>query len=67
MQPEPGKNRAEAIEFIQSMLTQLRAMAQTEQLDMLTYLIEMACLEAGEALRSEKQVPKSGHKRSGAA
>ena len=42
MQPEPGKDRAETAEFIQSMLAQLRSMAQAERLDMLAYLIEMA-------------------------
>lgn len=67
MQPEPGKDRAEAAEFIQSMLAQLRSMAQAERLDMLAYLIEMAYLEAGEAMRGEKQAPKPDHRRSGAA
>lgn len=67
MQPEPGKDRAETAEFIQSMLAQLRSMAQAEKLDMLAYLIEMAYLEAGEAARGEKQAAKLGHKRSGAA
>lgn len=67
MQPEPGKDRAETTEFIQSMLGQLRSMAQAEKLDMLAYLIEMAYLEAGEAVRGEQQAAKPGHKRSGAA
>ncbi len=67
MQPEPGKDRAETAEFIQSMLAQLRAMAQAERLDMLAYLIEMAYLEAGEALRGEKQAARPGQKRSGTA
>jgi hypothetical protein len=41
--------RAETLDYIQSMLGQLRTMAQSERCDMLAYLIEMAYLEAGEA------------------
>jgi hypothetical protein len=43
--------RSDQLDYVQSMLTQLRAMAATDGHDMLAYLIEMACLEAAEVLR----------------
>ncbi|MEQ1942726.1 hypothetical protein ABMA32_09940 [Mesorhizobium sp. VNQ89] len=49
---QPLKRQAETLEYIQSMLGQLRSMAAGESFDMLAYLIEMAHLEASDALRS---------------
>ena len=49
---QPGKRQADTLEYIQSMLGQLRSMAAGERFDMLAYLIEMAHLEASDVLRS---------------
>lgn len=44
------KKHEETIDYIQHMLGQLRAMAKSEQCEMLAYLIEMAYVEAGDLL-----------------
>ena len=54
MHSQPAKKRAETLDYIQSMLGQLRGMAEAERCDMLAYLIEMAYLEASDILRGEK-------------
>ena len=54
MHSQPGKRRDETLDYIQSMLGQLRKMAETEDCDMLAYLIEMAYLEASDILRVER-------------
>ena len=54
MHAQPGRKRAETIDYIQSMLGQLRSMAETERCDMLAYLIEMAYLEANDVMRGER-------------
>ncbi|HEY6629871.1 MAG TPA: hypothetical protein VIZ90_00325 [Rhizobiaceae bacterium] len=46
--------RVETLDYIQSMLGQLRGMAEGERCDMLAYLIEMAYLEASDVLRGER-------------
>lgn len=46
-----GRRRVESLDYIQSMLGQLRTMAQAEHCDMLAYLIEMAYLETGDIIR----------------
>lgn len=46
-----GRRRTESLDYIQSMLGQLRTMAQAERCDMLAYLIEMAYLETGDIIR----------------
>lgn len=48
------RQRAETLEYLQSMLSQLRAMAEAERCDMLTYLIEMAYVEARDVIRGER-------------
>ena len=40
--------------LLQSMLGQLRTMAEAERCDMLTYLIEMAYVEASDIIRGER-------------
>ncbi|MEW9808449.1 hypothetical protein [Mesorhizobium marinum] len=50
MHSQPGRRNADTIDYIQSMLGQLRTMAEIEQCDMLAYLIEMAYVEAGDIL-----------------
>jgi hypothetical protein len=48
------KRRAETIEYLRSMLGQMRTMAQAERCDMLAYLIEMAYLEASDIMRGDR-------------
>jgi hypothetical protein len=49
---------------MQSMLGQLRTMAEAERCDMLAYLIEMAYLEASDIIRGERpaRVQQSGRR-----
>ncbi|MBX3567218.1 MAG: hypothetical protein KF914_04125 [Rhizobiaceae bacterium] len=54
MQTTYGRRRTETLDYLQSMLGQLRTMAQAERCDMLAYLIEMAYLEAGDIIRGER-------------
>lgn len=54
MSQDRSYNRTETLDFIQSMLGQLRTMAEAERLDMLTYLIEMAYVEAGDIIRGDR-------------
>ncbi len=44
----------ETVDYVRSMLKQLQEMAQTEDDDMLAYLIEMAHIEACDILRGVK-------------
>jgi translation elongation factor EF-Tu-like GTPase len=46
--------RAEALEYVQSMLGQLRKMAAAERYDMVAYLIEMAFIEATDVVRGDR-------------
>lgn len=43
-----------AVEYIAAMLSQLRLMAQSKDLTILAYLIDMAQIEAGEAANQLK-------------
>lgn len=49
----PTQRRAETLDYIQSMLGQLRTMADAERCGLLAYLIEMAYVEAGDVARGE--------------
>lgn len=42
---------ADTLEFIHSMLGQLRRMAKDERYEVLAYMIEMSCIEADDMLR----------------
>ena len=48
------RGRREALDYMQSLLGELRTMAKAERYDMLAYLIEMAYLEASDIVRSER-------------
>ena len=54
MRTQPLRRRTETLDYLQSMLGQLRTMADAERYDMLAYLIEMAYLEATDAMRGER-------------
>jgi hypothetical protein len=63
MHSQPENKKTETLEYIQSMLGQLRLMAQAERCDMLAYLIEMAYLEATDARQGGTQSQVSQDKR----
>ncbi|MBA3449443.1 MAG: hypothetical protein H0T56_17925 [Pseudaminobacter sp.] len=48
------RKRPDTLDYLQSMLAQLRIMAETERCDMLAYLIEMAYLEATDIIKLER-------------
>ena len=53
--PETGRRRrSETLDYMQSMLGELRTMAKAERYDMLAYLVEMAYLEASDLVRAER-------------
>lgn len=62
-QAAPRRRRIETLDYMQSMLGQLRVMAETEQCYMLAYLIEMACMEASDIIRSEPSSSLGHNKR----
>ena len=51
---EITRRRTETLDFMQSMLGQLRTMAEAERCDMLAYLIEMAYVEASDIIRGDR-------------
>ncbi|MGE3869216.1 MAG: hypothetical protein AB7F51_06880 [Pseudorhodoplanes sp.] len=53
MPSRPGM-RSDTLDYLQSMLGQLRLMAEAERCDMLGYLIEMAYIEVGDIIRGER-------------
>jgi len=67
MHSQPGKKRTESLDYIQSMLGQLRLMAEAEHCDMLAYLIEMAYLEASDVIRGERPSHIAEQKRNSSA
>ncbi|MGB3387054.1 MAG: hypothetical protein WBA88_03630 [Pseudaminobacter sp.] len=46
--------RTDSLDYMQSMLGQLRTMAEAERCDMLAYLIEMAYVEVSDIVRGER-------------
>lgn len=54
MPQEPNRRRTETLDYMQSMLGQLRTMAEAERCDMLAYLIEMAYVEVSDIIRGER-------------
>ena len=61
------ERRLETLNFIQSMLLQLNQMASSERFDMLAYLIEMAYIESGDAVREVRPHRLDIQKRNSAA
>jgi hypothetical protein len=59
--------RSESLLFIQSMLGQLRLMADAERCDMLSYLIEMSYVECGDIVRGDRPLRVHEYKRRAAA
>ena len=54
MQDLGRKRRTEALDYMQSMLGELRTMAKAERHGLLAYLIEMAYLEASDIARGDR-------------
>jgi hypothetical protein len=54
MHADKSGRRDETLEYLQSMLGQLRTMAEAERCDMLAYLIEMAYIEVSDIVRGER-------------
>ncbi|MEQ1952658.1 hypothetical protein [Mesorhizobium sp. CN2-181] len=67
MSQSHGKRRTEQLDYIQSMLRQLRGMAEAERCDMLAYLIEMAYLEVSDIATNERRLRVGEDKRDSAA
>jgi hypothetical protein len=63
MQQVYTRRRTEALDYLQAMLGQLRTMAEAERCDMLTYLIEMAYVEASDIIRGERPARVKQEKR----
>lgn len=61
----PSTRRTESLDYMQSLLGQLRDMAAAERLDMLTYLIEMAYIEASDIIRGDRPPRTGGRNGSG--
>ena len=66
MHSQSSKRRKETLDYMQSMLGQLRTMAESERCDMLVYLIDMAYLEASDIIRGERPSQIGEHKQNGA-
>ena len=67
MRTQPLRRRTETLDYLQSMLGQLRTMADAERYDMLAYLIEMAYIEASDIIRGERPSRIGQDKRNSAA
>ena len=59
----PNRRRTETLDYMQSMLGQLRTMAEAERCDMLAYLIEMAYVEVSDIVRGERPLRVGKEKR----
>lgn len=57
----------DTLDYMRSMLTELSGIARRQRLDMLAYLIEMASVEASDALARDSVRRKGGRNRPGAS
>ncbi|MFT2211790.1 hypothetical protein ACLJYM_07880 [Rhizobium giardinii] len=62
-----GAQTHDKITYIRQMLGELRGVAASEGADMLCYLIEMACVEAGDILSGKRQLSFANGERNKAA
>ena len=67
MRQDYSQGHKDALEYLQSMLGQLRTMADAERCEMLAYLIEMAYVEATDLLKGDRSLEVGRNKRDGAA
>jgi len=61
------RRRTDTLDYLQTMLGQLRNMAEAERCDMLAYLIEMAYVEASDIIRGERPLHVGQNNGNGAA
>jgi hypothetical protein len=61
-----ARRRTETLDYLQSMLGQMRTMAEAERCDMLAYLIEMAYVEVSDIIRGDRPSNVGGQKRDAA-
>ncbi len=54
MRRTPEWGHGDAVVYLQAMLGELRGIAEAEKLDMLAYLIDMACTEAEDIVRGRR-------------
>lgn len=59
--------RTDRLDYIQSMLGQIRVMAEAERYEMLAYLIEMAYIEASDILRGDRPLRVGNEQRNSAS
>ena len=57
------RRRLESVGYIHQMLGELRTLAEIERCDLLTYLIEMAYVEAGDIRRGQRPMRTKPYKR----
>ena len=62
-----ARRRTDTLDYMQSMLGQLRTMAEAERCDMLAYLIEMSYVEVSDIIRGERPLRVGEPKRNTAA
>ncbi len=55
--------RTDTLDYIQSLLGQLRTLAESERCDMLAFLIEMAYIEASDIIRGQRPLRVMHNKR----
>lgn len=67
MLKDAKSRRTDTLDYMQSMLGQLRTMAEAERCDMLAFLIEMAYVEASDIIRGERPSRIADEKRHSAA
>jgi len=54
MRQQFNRRRTETLDYMQSMLGQMRTMAEAERCDMLAWLIEMAYVEVSDIIRGDR-------------
>lgn len=65
MRQQVNRRRTDTLEYIRSMLGQLRTMSEAERCEMLAYLIEMAYIEVSDILRGERPLHIRGEETNG--
>lgn len=51
------------IRYIEAMLGELRTLAEAERCDLLTYMLEMAYIEASDILQGSRSLRRTGNER----
>lgn len=65
MRQQLNRRRTDTLDYIQSLLGQLRTMAEAERCDMLAWLIEMAYVEVSDIIRGERPLRVRGEEGNG--